>query len=38
MHLMAAVVENLVKPAEPRYRDNVVLRGLDELWIEVERA
>ncbi|MDD9986097.1 MAG: cytochrome P450 [Spirochaetaceae bacterium] len=24
--------------AEPRYRDNVVLRGLDELWIEVERA
>ena len=22
--------------AEPRYRDNVVLRGLDELWIEVE--
>ncbi len=30
MHLMAAVVENLVKPA--------VLRGLDELWIEVERT
>ena len=24
--------------AKPRYRDNVVLRGLDELWIEVERA
>ena len=24
--------------AEPRYRDNVVLRGLDELLIEVERA
>ena len=24
--------------AEPRYRDNVVLRGLDQLWIEVERA
>ena len=24
--------------AEPRYRDNVVLRGLDELWIEVEHA
>ena len=23
--------------AEPRYRDGVVLRGLDQLWIEVER-
>ena len=23
---------------EPRDRDNVVLRGLDELWIEAERA
>ena len=23
--------------AEPRHRDGVVLRGLDQLWIEVER-
>ena len=24
--------------AEPRYRDGIVLRGVDSLWIEVERA
>ena len=24
--------------AEPRYRDGIVLRGVESLWIEVEQA